>query len=101
MRPVFEPVANAARIRLKRRRRSQPDAAVGLALGDNVRRGEQRPRILSPVSGGCGHGRARIAPAGVTAGSAADTANAGIGLPPLGDCSFRIIMQFFLPLFGD
>ena len=50
-RPMLQPVADATRASLQRRRRFQDDAAVGPALGDDRGRREQRFGLVAAGGG--------------------------------------------------
>ena len=51
-RPSLQPVADAARARLQRHGRFQPDAAVGAAIGHDIGHSEQRLGIFAAMGGG-------------------------------------------------
>jgi hypothetical protein len=54
LRPLLQPVADAACVLPQRRGRLQPDGAVGAAIGHDLRRGKQRFGIIA-AAGGSGH----------------------------------------------
>ncbi len=55
LRPMLQPVADAARVRLQRHGRFHNDGAVGAPVGHDLGCREQRGRIVAGSGGGCRH----------------------------------------------